>query len=39
MEIQGRLNKERFGASMPVHAPHYQSLPIHYRGSRCLLFQ
>ncbi len=31
--LMGRLSKERFGASMPVDAPYYQSPPFYYRDA------
>jgi acetoacetate decarboxylase len=34
--ISGRLTKDRFGASMPVDAPYYQSPPFYYRDARSL---
>jgi acetoacetate decarboxylase len=39
MSTQGRLSKERFGPSMPVHAPFLQNLPIYFRNARLALFQ
>lgn len=32
----GRLSKEKFGYSMPVHAPLYQPPPHYYRGARAI---
>jgi acetoacetate decarboxylase len=34
--LSGALTKERFGASMPVDAPYYQSPPFYYRDARSL---
>jgi len=39
MGIKGRLAKERFGPSMPVHAPLLQNLPVYFRSARMALFQ
>jgi acetoacetate decarboxylase len=33
---KGLLSKERFGSSMPVDAPYYQSPPFYYRDARAL---
>jgi acetoacetate decarboxylase len=33
---KGLLGKDRFGASMPVDAPYYQSPPFYYRDARAL---
>ena len=34
--LKGLLSKERFGSSMPVDAPYYQSPPFYYRDARAL---
>lgn len=34
--VPGRLSIDRFGASMPVDAPYYQSPPFYYRDARGL---
>jgi len=34
--LRGRLSKDRFGASMPVDAPYYQSPPFYYRNARSM---
>lgn len=34
--LPGRLNKDRFGASMPVDAPYYQRPPFYWRDARAL---
>jgi len=34
--LEGRLDRERFGASMPVDAPYYQSPPFFYRNARAM---
>ncbi len=34
--LAGRLTKDRFGASMPVDAPYYQSPPFYYRDARSM---
>lgn len=34
--LSGRLTKDRFGASMPVDAPYYQTPPFYYRDARSL---
>lgn len=39
MGIKGRLSKERFGPSMPVHAPLFQSFPVYFRNARMAIFQ
>ena len=33
---KGRLTRDKFGASMPVDAPYYQSPPFYYRDARSL---
>lgn len=33
---KGTLERARFGASMPVDAPYYQSPPFHYRDARSI---
>jgi acetoacetate decarboxylase len=33
---KGQLTKDRFGASMPVDAPYYQSPPFYYRDARSM---
>jgi acetoacetate decarboxylase len=39
MGVRGRLAKERFGASMPVHASLFPALPVYFRNARFVLFQ
>jgi acetoacetate decarboxylase len=39
MGIKGKLGKERFGASMPVHASLFQNLPHIFRNSRAAFFR
>jgi acetoacetate decarboxylase len=39
MAIKGRLAREHFGPSMPVHAPLFSSLPIYFRNARLAIFQ
>ena len=34
--LEGRLDREHFGASMPVDAPYYQSPPFYYRNARAM---
>lgn len=34
--LSGRMTKDRFGASMPVDAPYYQSPPFYYRDARSM---
>ena len=33
---KGKLTRDKFGASMPVDAPYYQSPPFYYRDARSL---
>jgi acetoacetate decarboxylase len=35
--IEGRLDREHFGASMPVDAPYYQSPPFYYRNAQAMI--
>ena len=39
MGIRGKLARERFGPSMPVHAPLVQNLPVYFRNARVAFFQ
>lgn len=39
MGIKGKLTREHFGPSMPVHAPLFSSLPTYFRNARLALFQ
>jgi acetoacetate decarboxylase len=39
MGIKGKLGKERFGASIPVHAPLFQNLPHFFRNSKAAFFR
>jgi len=35
-QLEGRLDRKHFGASMPVDAPYYQSPPFYYRNARAM---
>jgi acetoacetate decarboxylase len=39
MGIKGKLAREHFGLSMPVHAPLFSSLPIYFRNAKLALFR